>query len=268
MSNKPSAREFLIENGFDVHSSKMYNVNTIQAICEAYAAALSESAGPRREEIAWLVERAGLCVGFCGRSFAWVTFTNEAALRFSRKQDADGFIAAVSRIPDFAVPLEGALATEHSWVALASSPAPRGADELLQADHVVLGENYEILRQAAQRLIDWSSKSMTIREYEERNSVRIAPGETELVLENLRNALPAAAPRLFVCAACRDKFIDDTPAAAPRKEAEPPLYKCHSCGAPRNVLGYAAPPEREAAPTENDAKCDAEEREAKNDSGY
>jgi hypothetical protein len=65
-------------------------------------------------ESAWLIERAGLCLGFCEYRFTWVTFTNEDALRFSRQRDAYSFMEAVKGTP-FSLPLEGSVTTEHRW---------------------------------------------------------------------------------------------------------------------------------------------------------
>lgn len=52
----------------------------------------------RREtlcEPAWLIEKGQLCFGFCDYRFAWVTFTSNDALRFSRKRDAYSFREAM-----------------------------------------------------------------------------------------------------------------------------------------------------------------------------
>lgn len=65
-------------------------------------------------DVAWLIERGGLCLGFCENRFAWVTFTNESALRFARSVDAYSFKETVKWTP-FNLPLEGAIVTEHMW---------------------------------------------------------------------------------------------------------------------------------------------------------
>ena len=61
-------------------------------------------------ESGWLIERGGLCVGFCERKFAWVSFTNDQAWRFARKSDATRFIEAYGGLG-----LHDVLVTEHRW---------------------------------------------------------------------------------------------------------------------------------------------------------
>jgi len=65
-------------------------------------------------ESGWLIERGGLCLGFCEHKFAWLTFTDENALRFSRSRDAYSFMETVKWKP-FNLKLEGAIVTEHIW---------------------------------------------------------------------------------------------------------------------------------------------------------
>ena len=50
------------------------------------------------------------------------------------------------------------------------------------------------LREAAQRIIDWETREMTIRDYESKYSERIRPGEAQFLLDNLRAALAGDAP--------------------------------------------------------------------------
>jgi hypothetical protein len=68
----------------------------------------------KKDETAWLIERGGLCLGFCGHRFTFVTFTNEDALRFSRQRDAYSFMETVKWTP-FNLLLEGSVVTEHLW---------------------------------------------------------------------------------------------------------------------------------------------------------
>jgi len=63
------------------------------------------------DQVAHLIERNGLCLGFCDRKFSWITFTNESALRFSRHSDTVRFIEAMRDSMD----LENVLVTEHLW---------------------------------------------------------------------------------------------------------------------------------------------------------
>ena len=81
-----------------------------------YRAAREEPAvaAARRDETGWLIERDGLCLGFCEHRFAWVAFTNEQALRFARSADAYSFKETVKWTP-FNLPLEDAIVTEHRW---------------------------------------------------------------------------------------------------------------------------------------------------------
>jgi hypothetical protein len=65
-------------------------------------------------EIAWLIERGGLCLGFCENKFAWVTFTNEDALRFARQRDAYAFKETCKWTP-FNLKLEDTAVREHTW---------------------------------------------------------------------------------------------------------------------------------------------------------
>jgi len=70
---------------------------------------------PPKTELAWLIERGGLCLGFCDRKFAWITFTNEQALRFSRRSDAIRFIEAMRDVLGGACNFDDVLVTEHQW---------------------------------------------------------------------------------------------------------------------------------------------------------
>jgi hypothetical protein len=62
-------------------------------------------------ESGWLIERGGLCFGFCDRKLAWVTFTNDQTWRFARRSDAIRFIEAYGE--DFG--LHDVMVTEHRW---------------------------------------------------------------------------------------------------------------------------------------------------------
>jgi hypothetical protein len=75
-------------------------------------------AQPQGDEKGWLIERWGLCLGVCDYNFKWVTFTDEHALHFVRKRDAEAFIATCN--PDDLMPLlKGSQVTEHLWCATA-----------------------------------------------------------------------------------------------------------------------------------------------------
>jgi hypothetical protein len=87
----------------------------LRTFLRAYRANLLAAAQPR--ELAWLIERGGLCFGFRDRKFAWVTFTNESALRFSRRSDAIRFIEAMRDVLGGASNLDDVLVTDHSWSA-------------------------------------------------------------------------------------------------------------------------------------------------------
>jgi hypothetical protein len=65
-------------------------------------------------ETGWLIERGGLCLGFCEYRFAWVTLTNENALRFARQRDGYSFMECCKWTP-FDLRIEGAKVTEHVW---------------------------------------------------------------------------------------------------------------------------------------------------------
>ena len=67
-------------------------------------------------EVAWLIERGGLCLGFCEYRFRWVTFTDESAFRFSRERDAYSFKETMKwEKPEFGKLLDGTIITEHEW---------------------------------------------------------------------------------------------------------------------------------------------------------
>jgi len=61
--------------------------------------------------VAHLIERTGLCFGFCDHKPKWVAFTDISALRFSRRSDAIRFIESFREQVD----LENVLVTEHLW---------------------------------------------------------------------------------------------------------------------------------------------------------
>lgn len=98
-------------------TDKLYRVHTvrIQAFSPAKASLKREDKSRMADdETAWLIEHGGLCLGFCENRFAWVTFTNENALRFSRKQDAYGFKETCKWTP-FDLRLEDAIVAEHMF---------------------------------------------------------------------------------------------------------------------------------------------------------
>jgi len=70
-----------------------------------------------QDEVAWLIEREGLCLGISCRNFAWVSFTDTQALRFSRRSDAIRFIEAMRE--QYYLNLNDVLVTEHLWAAAA-----------------------------------------------------------------------------------------------------------------------------------------------------
>ena len=77
-----------------------------------YADALREQS----DEVAWLIECGGLCLGFCEYRFRWITFTDENALRFSRQRDGYSFIESMKwQTKAWGEMLEGAKVTEHLW---------------------------------------------------------------------------------------------------------------------------------------------------------
>ena len=89
----------------------------------------------RAADAAWLIERGELCLGFCDYKFTWVTFTNEQALRFSRKVDAYAFVESMKgQSKAWGKNLEGVKITEHSWpttIATDQSALDRHDAELL-----------------------------------------------------------------------------------------------------------------------------------------
>lgn len=44
-------------------------------------------------ETGWLIELDQLCFGACGKLLVWVALTDEHAIRFSRRQDAEHILA-------------------------------------------------------------------------------------------------------------------------------------------------------------------------------
>jgi hypothetical protein len=69
---------------------------------------MNEQSNPNFIEVAWLIEDeyGKLCLGMECSKLQWVTFTNEDALHFSRKRDAENAITLWN--------LNG-IAREHSW---------------------------------------------------------------------------------------------------------------------------------------------------------
>jgi hypothetical protein len=70
---------------------------------------MSDSKSGQQSETGWLVEDEYglLCIGLeCGNKISWVTFTNENAIRFARRRDAENAITLWK--------LNGN-AREHSW---------------------------------------------------------------------------------------------------------------------------------------------------------
>ena len=68
---------------------------------------------------AGLIEGKGaqLCLGIDAGclSPAWVTFTNEGAIRFARKQDAENFIKALKAFGIKGDPFSDVVITSHQW---------------------------------------------------------------------------------------------------------------------------------------------------------
>lgn len=61
-------------------------------------------------ETGWLIERGQVCVGVaCRYRLAWVAFTDENAIRFARKQDAEAMLKALGG------DLGHCTVSEHSW---------------------------------------------------------------------------------------------------------------------------------------------------------
>jgi len=88
-------------------------------IKELIQASQPEQTATPLDEVAWLIERKGLCLGFCEYKFRWVTFTDENALRFSRERDAYSFKETMRwENKDWEV-LTEAKVTEHLWSAAA-----------------------------------------------------------------------------------------------------------------------------------------------------
>lgn len=63
------------------------------------------------DQVAWLIERNGLCLGFRDRKWKWVTFTDISAFRLARRSDAVRFIETMRG----ELQLEDVLITEHLW---------------------------------------------------------------------------------------------------------------------------------------------------------
>lgn len=64
----------------------------------------------------WLIEKSGLCLGVCGSRFSWVTFTDDKAIRFARKCDAERLRDAL--VYDCRIGKEvfrDVVITEHLW---------------------------------------------------------------------------------------------------------------------------------------------------------
>lgn len=80
-------------------------------------------------QVAWLIEQAGLCLGFCEYKFAFVTFTNENALRFARQRDAIAFRETIKRSP-FNLPVGDAVVTEHQWIGPKAESTPKPSPAL------------------------------------------------------------------------------------------------------------------------------------------
>jgi hypothetical protein len=94
-----------------------------QALLNAQAAEQGALRRALRDEVAWLIERGQLCLGFCERKFSWVTFTDESALRFARRSDAIRFIETMREQLD----LWEVSVNEHLWAGPATpaeQPAP------------------------------------------------------------------------------------------------------------------------------------------------
>lgn len=99
--------------------TRLFGMNEVELAnieAERQDAALSVESGEGtpQPETAWLIERGGLCLGFCEHKFAWGTFTNEDALRFARQRDGYSFMECCKWTP-FDLHLEDAKVTEHQW---------------------------------------------------------------------------------------------------------------------------------------------------------
>lgn len=65
---------------------------------------------------AWLIERGGLCLGICENKLAWVTFSDENALRLARLSDAYGLMEVLKWEPfKLFDSLQEAMPRQHAW---------------------------------------------------------------------------------------------------------------------------------------------------------
>lgn len=88
-----------------------------------------EQGGPQwTDETGWLIEQHGLCLGLnCGKP-AWVTFTNERAIRFARQQDGENFLTAI-RAMKFGDSFNSCEVREHRWSGPVAQPSASPAGE-------------------------------------------------------------------------------------------------------------------------------------------
>jgi hypothetical protein len=85
--------------------------NDVCAIIDAIADLRPADKRDEGRESGWLIERDGLCFGFCEHKPKWVAFTNDQAMRFARRSDAIRFIEAFR----WQMKLENVRVTEHLW---------------------------------------------------------------------------------------------------------------------------------------------------------
>lgn len=65
-------------------------------------------------ETGWLIEKGKRCLGTAHGEPNWVAFTDEGAIRFARKQDAEGMLASIRAYGGGRAFME-CIVSEHSW---------------------------------------------------------------------------------------------------------------------------------------------------------
>jgi hypothetical protein len=126
------------------HSSGYSDMDDCADELEAALAAAPSGEAPS-EETAWLIECSGLCMGFCEGRLTWVTFTDENALRFSRKIDAYNF-KEFARWKPLWMHLEPAVVTEHMWTTPAAAEAREAEPPPLEACQCRLNDAWRCAR--------------------------------------------------------------------------------------------------------------------------
>jgi hypothetical protein len=66
-------------------------------------------------ETGWLIERGGLCLGTSCLKPAWVTFTDPAAIRFSREQDAENMLTSLQFFGEDSKAFHDCRVSGHQW---------------------------------------------------------------------------------------------------------------------------------------------------------